>query len=133
MIEIKVPPTPGGLPEEHAGFRRSFIHWIDNERRLAAPVSRQVVAMRLLDAIEVSQESGSISLRDDDHALVCQMLETSETSFLPQLVILGDDGKPLMDPETGKERVAQIHPAVSRFYLRAILSAKPVELAQAAE
>lgn len=122
MIEIKVPPNPAGAPEQL--FLASFIHFVDSEPRLAKPVSRAVVGIRLVEAAEDAKASGVIELRDEDHQLLCQLLETSEASFIPPLI-----GK----NAAGEELELPVNPRLERAYVATILKAKPVEPQAAAE
>jgi hypothetical protein len=116
MIEIKVPANPPGAPEQL--FLQSLIHYVDTEPRLAKPVSVVAVAMRLVDAADEARESGVLSLRDGDHQLLCQLIETSEVSFLMPLVATN---------EAGEKVDAQINPRIERAFVATILKAKPVE------
>ncbi len=120
MIEIKVPPNPPGGPAENY-FLASLVWFVDNEARLAKPVSRQCVAIRLVNAADAAVATNVLALRDDDHQLLCQLLETSEQGFCAPLL---RDGEPLEVPTR-----------LERLYLHTILSAKPAEAAvvQAAE
>jgi hypothetical protein len=118
-IWITVPKTPIGLPEQYASFPVCFGFWVDIEKRLASPISRQCVAIRVLNAIEEGKESGRIGLRPSDHALICELLNDSETPFMPPLST--------QDKETGEQKPFEMPPFVERGYLRAILNAKADE------
>ena len=124
MIEIKVPPTPVGLPEEHVGFRVNFVHWIDHEPWFDR-LSRQCLAMRVIDAIEASKETGVVMLSDDDHKQICELFEQSELPFIQPLTGI--------DERTKETKPVKLPPVIERQYVRAIVGAKPAELAQAAE
>jgi hypothetical protein len=125
MIEIKVPPTPAGAPEQL--FLGSLISYVDREPRLAKPVSRVVVGIRLVEAAEEAKATGTLQLRDEDHALLCQLLETGEASFVELFSV---------DPETKEATPIEVNPRLERAYVATILKAKPVDdesVAQAAE
>jgi hypothetical protein len=125
MIEIKVPPTPVGAPEQL--FLGSLISYVDREPRMAKPLSRVAFGIRLIDAAEEAKSTGVLQLRDEDHALLCQLLETGEVSFVELYSV---------DPETKETKPIDVNPRLERAYVALILKAKPVEaesVAQAAE
>jgi hypothetical protein len=117
-IWIDVPKPQLGNAEPFLNFCTCFAFWVDIETRLAKPVSRQCVAIRVLNAIDDGKQTGKIGLRPDDHKLICELLADSELPFVPPLASKGEDGK---------ETPLEVSPMLERGYLRAILNAKADE------
>jgi hypothetical protein len=122
MIEIKVPPTPADAPEHL--FLGSVIDFVNTEPRLAKPLSKVALGIRLIDAAESAKASGFLQLSDDDHRALCELLETSEASFIRLFAV---------DRETKEEKQIDVNPLLERLYVSAILKAKPAPVAEAAE
>lgn len=125
MIEIKVPANPPGAPEQL--FLASLIGFVDSEPRMAKPLSRVAFGIRLIDAAELAKSSGVVVLSGEDHRLLCELLETSELSFIRLANV---------DPETKELTPVDVNPRLERAYVATILKAKPAEseqLAAAAE
>lgn len=116
MIEIKVLPNPANAPEQL--FLGSLISYVDREPRMAKPLSRVAFGIRLIDAAEEAKTTGVLQLRDEDHALLCQLLETGEVSLVELYSV---------DPETKEMKPIDVNPRLERAYVATILKAKPVE------
>ena len=112
-IEVKPPPETQGQPEALTFRRYAFTVWLNDDRAIAGPFTRQVRWADVIRKFETTEHPDVIALEDEDYATLKGIVEQPGLRMPPTVSaqLLGFSRAVLEAPATDPRGLAATAPS----------------------